>query len=164
MGVLIVVLLIIASIGGVIWNHRNAELAMAGVEFSVPWSAPQVAAAIRESYCGGAKATIRSMAAGVKVAASGPTSFRFETKAGDVGTITIQASGTSGSQVAASAETLFVGNTVALRSHRKSLYATGVALTHGIFVLLGLTPNAARVKRFQGGLERRVLKRLGTAA
>jgi hypothetical protein len=160
MGVLIVILLVAAAVGGVIWNKRNAAEAMAGVEFSVAASQAEVVAGLREAYCGGATAGLRSLATGVRVVPSGAGELRYETKAGDVGRIRVSGGG-SQTIVTASTENLFVGNTVALKNHKPSLYSTAVALTHGLLTLLGVTPNAAKMKRFQNGLAPKLAKRFG---
>jgi hypothetical protein len=160
MAVLIVVLVIAACVAGVIRNRRNAEAALAGVSFTVSAPPRQVFLAISEAFCGGAKAGLRSMVTGVSVAPAGDTSFAYKTKHGDVGTIAVGANG-SGSSVTASASELFVGNTEVFKTQRSKLHASGVGLTHGILLLLHVTPNAAKMKRFASGLEPKLAKRLG---
>jgi hypothetical protein len=163
MAVLVIILLIAACVAGTIYNHRNAAAALLGVEFDVDAPPRLVVAAITETFCGGAKAGLRSIVTGVSVAPKDNARFTYKTKHGDVGTISVVAHG-SGSRVTASASELFVGNTQALKEHRSPWFAAGAGLTHGICLLLRVSPNAAKMKRFAHGLQPKLAKRLGTSA
>lgn len=161
MAVLVVLLLIAACFAGVIHNHRNAAEAMTGVEFVVDAPQRQVAAAITEIFCsGGAKSGLRSMITGVSVSPAGASSFTYKTKHGDIGKLVVTGSGSTAT-VKASTTELFVGNTEVFKNQRSRLHAAGVGLTHGICLLLNLTPNAAKMKRFARGLEPKLAKRIG---
>jgi len=161
--VLVVLLIIAALVGGVIWNKRNAGAAMSGVQFSVPATADVVTGALRNAYCrSGAKSLARSMVSGITVAETGGYAFRIDTKLGDNAEIVVSDNGGGASLVTARTNELYVGSHPS--SHFSSgLMAIGAVMTHNIFKLLGITPSAARLKRFQCGVESRVLKELQRA-
>lgn len=160
MTTLVVILVIAALVGGVIWNHRNKSTAAEGVEFHLPEPPQEVAAAITALYCRGAKAGLRSVVSRISVTPIGPTGFNFGTKIGDQGQIEVHPGSGSGSVVRASTSTLYIG------SHPSGHFKTGLmaisaAITNALFRMLGIAPYAAKMKRFQSGLEQRVARQIG---
>jgi hypothetical protein len=158
-----VAILIFAAIGGMVfWNHRTASHARAGVEFATPLSAADATEAIRAAHCGGAKAAIKSGLTGVKVAPNGASGFLVQSKYGDRGSISVVANGV-GAKVRASTSELFVGNPVRMNP-RSGLFALSYAMTSAIYRVLGITPGASRMKRFQANSLRRTLAKREAAA
>lgn len=149
MGFLIILLLVTAIVGGVYSNHRTAAHAFGGVSFVVPYPPSAVADAIQRAHNQGAFAAIRTFAGGVNVQPLGPSSFATSTSIGDSGEISISRD-PAGSLVCARALNLYVG------SHPKSHKLRGSALTHSLYVMLGIRPTAGKVKRWQNGLEGRI--------
>lgn len=162
MATIILILILGALIGAVIWNHKNRDAATDGVEFTVPGSVGSVASAIGALYCDGARAKAKSFVSGLTVTPAGPTSFRFESRIGDVGEISVDGSGGAVTVRARTSE-LYIGSHP-VTHFRKGLTGTGAALTHGVYKLLGITPNAAKMKHFQNGLEGRVCRHLDRAS
>lgn len=162
MTTLVVLLVIAALVGGVILNHRNKSAAAEGVEFHLPEPPHEVAAAITALYCRGAKAGLRKVVSRVSVTPMGPTGFNFGTKIGDEGQIEVHPGSGNGSVVRASTSLLYVGSHPS--SHfRTGLMAVSAAITNALFRMLGIAPYAAKMKRFQSGLETRVARQLGRA-
>jgi hypothetical protein len=162
MAIVVVLLIIAAIVGAVIWNHQNANKAIAGVSFAVPQSVGEVAAAIEATYCIGAKAKLKSGMLGVRVAPTGPASFNYGTKLGDVGDIRIEA--TPGQTIVTAATSkLHVGSGVKMRP-RSPLFALSYAITRSIARMLGITPGAVKMKRFQNRLENNVARRVADPA
>ncbi|NEA32814.1 hypothetical protein [Streptomyces sp. SID13031] len=145
---------IAALVGGVLWNHRTKQAAFTGVGFEVPLPPAQVADVVSAVYCQGAKASVRSTFSGVSVRRQGPTEFLFETKLGDTDWIKITAAET-GSAVEAETTSLHIGGTL-LSDDGSPIWRLSKTLTDLIYKVLGLAPFAARMKRFQNGLERKV--------
>lgn len=162
MSTFVFILMCAAITGAVIWNHRNRDAALDGVEFSVAASSASVAAAIFGLYSGGVKAKAKSALSGVRVTQIGPTAFRFESRIGDVGAISINGDGTSAT-VRARTVQLYVG-THPISHFRSGLAATAGVLAHRIYRLLRIAPNAGKMKRFQFGLEDSVGKQLSRAS
>lgn len=159
MGSLILVLGVVAVIGGVIWNHKTSEAAMGGVEFTTPEPPDVVCGAIFTMYCGGAKAKVKSALSGIKVTGAGPNAFRFVTKLGDEGEVSVNSQG-AGSVVEAHTNELYVGTHP--KTHAKSgWFGLAAAIVHRIYKLLGIAPYAAKMKRFQHALEGRIARQLG---
>jgi hypothetical protein len=160
MGTLIGILAIAALIGVVVWNHLNASAAHRGVSFTVPEPLDQVIAAIHASYLGGAKSKVRTMVGGVIVTPADRSSFRTSTKIGDLGEIRVSPVDGGGSRIEASTSELYVGTHP--KSHFRSggLWTLAAALAHGIYKMLGIAPNAAKMKRFQQRIELRVCKHI----
>lgn len=156
MGTVIAILIVAAIVGGVVWNKRNAAAAMAGVEFSIPAAPAEVSAAIHSALNVGAGAKLKNAFSGIRVGGSG-NSYRFESKIGDIGRIQIASSGT-GTKVTAATDELYVGSHPKSHSRSNGIWGLASAMTHGIYKLLGVTPGAARMKRFQLGLEGKVSK------
>jgi hypothetical protein len=162
MEVLIVILVVGGAIAGVWQNHTAAATALEGVEFTIPAAPAAVRAAINSAYAHGAKAKLLSMASGIRFT---PTNdgLRYETKTGDAGRVVVRGGSSSGTAVRASATELFVGHPAIRRDHQ-GIWAISIVISHGIFRTLGLAPNAAKIKRFQAGLEGRLVKELAKAA
>lgn len=163
MGAFIGILIVAALIGMVVWNHKNAEAAMNGVEFGTAQSPHEVCAAISAAYCGGAKAKAKSVLSGVKVQPLAGSAFALSTKIGDEGRIEVLQGQGSGAVVRAAATSLYVG------SHPKGHFKSGwlglsARIGHGIYKVLGITPNAAKMKRFVNGIEGRVAKQAWRAS
>ncbi|MGQ0631642.1 MAG: RDD family protein [Sporichthyaceae bacterium] len=135
------------------WNHRNANAALSGVTFVLPYPPSVVADAIARAHNQGALAAIQRFVRGMTVTPLGPTAFGVKTKIGDQGTISISQD-PAGSLVTARALSLYVG------SHPKTHNWRGSAIAHHLSVWLGLRPSAARFKRWQSGLESRIKKAL----
>ncbi|GAA1567723.1 hypothetical protein GCM10009789_21440 [Kribbella sancticallisti] len=144
-----------AVVGGVLWNHRTKAAAFAGVGFEVPLPPGQVVAVISAVYCQGAKAAVRNTFSGVSVRREGPAEFVFETRLGDTGEIRITAADEAGSTVEAEATSLYIGGVLLFESG-SPIWQLSKNLTHLIYRMLGLAPYAARMKRFQYALERKV--------
>lgn len=158
MGAVVGVLVVAALIGLVVWNKKTAGEAMAGVEFGRPESQPEVAAAVQAALCGGMKGTF----SGVKVRPGAGGVFLAETKLGDQGRIEVRPGAMTGAIVKAETVSLYVGNP--MKQPRGGFMAIGWAITHGIYRLIGVTPYAAKMKRFQKGIEGRVAKQFRKAS
>jgi hypothetical protein len=151
---LVIVLVVALVAGGTFWNKRTAALAMAGVEFEVPAPASAVSAAITAAYCDGAKAVLRSVVSRMTVTPAGARSFQTRSSLGDAGTI--QLSEHAGvTTVRAFTTELYVGSHPA-GHFRSGAFAIGAQIVHGLCKVLGITLNAARMRRFQAGIERKV--------
>ena len=155
------ILVIAAIVGAIVWNKRNAAAAMAGVEFHVPASLDEVSAAIYSSFNVGAGAKLRSLVSGVRLSGGGNT-FAFESKLGDMGRIELSPD-VGGTTVQAATEALYVGSHPASHSRGRGYWALASALTHGIYKMIGITPGAAKMKRFQLGLEGKIATQLRKA-
>ena len=162
MGTVVVVLIVAAIVGAVVWNKRNAGAAMAGVEFSVPATQAEVSAAIHSAFSVGAGAKLKNAFSGVRVGGSG-NSYRFESKIGDVGQIKLVSSGNA-TKVSAATDELYVGSHPKGHSRSNGIWGFATAMAHGIYRILGITPGAAKMKRFQLGLEDKISKQLRKSA
>ncbi|MCT2588275.1 hypothetical protein [Actinophytocola gossypii] len=158
MEAVIVLLVVAAVVGGVIWNHRNKSAAFEGVEFRISEPPAAVAAAVAALYCRGAKAVVKSAFSRISVTPVGAGGFTFGTKRGDEGQIEIHPNG-SGSIVRASTSELYIGSTHNPRE-ASGIKALSYAITHLIFLMLRLAPYAANMKRFQRGLEHKLQKQV----
>ena len=156
------ILVVAALVGAVVWNKRNAAAAMTGVEFHVPASPDEVAGAIYGAFNVGSGAKLRSLVSGVRLSGGGGNTFRFESKIGDVGRIELSPDG-GGTTVQAVTDELYVGSHPTTHSRGRGYWAFGSAMTHAIFKMLGITPNAAKMKRFQLGLEGKIATQLRKA-
>jgi hypothetical protein len=163
MGALITVLAIAAVIGAVVWNHKNQSEAMAGHAFEVASPVDVVAGAIRAAYCGGARAALKGFIGRVAVTPNGGSTFRTSTKIGDVGLIEVRST-RNGSQVRAHTTELTIGSHPMTYSNRSSLWGFSSRLTHVVYKVLGISVNAARMKRFQRSVERQVSRQLRRSA
>jgi hypothetical protein len=162
MEALIWILVIAAIIGAIVWNKRNAAAAMTGVEFHVPASPSEVSAAIHSAFRVGAGGMLRRFVAGVRLTGGGNL-FRFESKIGDVGRVELSPNG-GGTNVRAVTDELYVGSHPTTHSRGRGLWAMATAVTHGIYKMIGVTPGAVKMKRFQLGLEGRIAAQLRKAA
>lgn len=162
METVVAIVIIAAIVGGVVWNKRNASAAMAGVEFSVPATPAEVSAAIHGAFNVGAGAKLKSAFGGIRVRGSG-NSYRFESKIGDTGRIQLSSNG-NGTKVSAVTDELYVGSHPKSHSRNGGIWGLASAMTHGIYKLLGITPGAAKMKRFQLGLETKLAKQLRKSA
>lgn len=152
-------LLIVAAVfGGLMWNKRNTAAAIQGVRFTLPHPPQIVSSAVRDAHCGGAWAATRSAISGVRVSPSGPDSFHVESRFGDVATIEVQPAA-QGSLIRARAAELYVGSPPKTQ-FRRGIMGLSAAIMHGIFVMLGVRPGAARLARFQRGIEGRTVRQL----
>jgi hypothetical protein len=159
MGTIIGILIIVALIGAVIWNKRNSTEAMNGVEFTVAAAPDVVIRALQTDYCGGPKAMAKSMLFGIKVTAVGGSAFRVDTRLGDLASIEIREVDHGASIVTAQTNELYVGSHPS-GHFRKGIMGISASIVHTIFKLLGISPNAARLKRFQRSIEGRLSKEL----
>ena len=151
---LIVVLVVAVIGGGTYWNHQNAAAALAGVEFHVDAPPSVVHDAVRSAYCGGAKAVLKSLVSRMTVTPSGAHAFLTQSAVGDAGTIEVFAQG-SGTAVRSRATELYVGTPPATH-FRSGLMGVSARILHGVYKMLGIAPNAAKMKRFHVGVERKV--------
>jgi hypothetical protein len=158
MGTLIAILVVAAVIGAVVWNKHTASAAMEGVDFHVAAPPAAVAAAIDNAHNAGAAAKLKGFALGIRVTGGGST-FRYESKIGDVGRIDLAPQG-DGTRVRAATEVLYVGAHPRTISQQSSLSGVSSRLSHMIYTVIGITPNAGKMKRFQLGLERKITRRL----
>lgn len=163
MGTLIAVLAIAAVIGAVVWNHKNQSEAMEGHEFEIASPTDVVVGAITAAYCSGARAAFKGFMSRVAVTPNGGTTFRTSTKIGDVGLIEVRPT-RDGSQVHAHTTELTIGSHPMTYSTRSSLWGFSSRLTHVIYKILGISMNAARMKRFQRSVERQVNRQLRRSA
>jgi hypothetical protein len=156
MGTVIALLVIAALVGGVIWNHRNKAAAFEGVEFELPEPPAAVSATISALYCDGAKAVLKRALSRITVSPVGLGGFNFGTKLGDQGQIEVHPSG-SGSRVRVQTSELYIGS----GHHRMEtgIKALSYAIVHLMCLMLRLAPYAANMKRFQRGLERKLVKK-----
>lgn len=162
MEIVVLLLVVLALVGGVMWNKRNAALALEGVEFTVTAPPDAVTRAIRDAYCGGAMAMAKRLIGGVGVTDTGGGTFRVESRIGDQAVIEVHPGG-AGSTVRAHTVELYVGSPPSLLG-KGGLWGLGAIITHRINVAIGICPNAARMKRMQQGVEGRVLKSMRRAA
>ena len=158
MDTLIVIMVIGVVVGAIVWNKRNANVAATGVEFHVPAELSAVSAAIHTTYNVGTFAKLTGFAAGIRVT-GGDGSFRFESRIGDTGHIELTPS-RDGTRVRAATDSLYVGAHPRTISQRSSFWALASRLGHASYVLLGIAPNAAKMKRFQRSIERKVTRKL----
>jgi hypothetical protein len=163
MGTLIAVLAIAAVIGAVVWNHKNQSEAMEGHAFDVASPADVVVGAIAAAYCRGARAAVKGFVSRVGVTPNGGSAFRTSTKIGDVGLIEVRPT-QNGSHVHAHTTELSIGSHPMTYSTRSSLWGLSSRLTHVIHRILGISVNAARMKRFQRSVERQVNRQLRRSA
>jgi hypothetical protein len=157
MGTFLLLLVIAAIAGGIYWNRQTSAAASAGVVFEVTRPPDAVADAIEAVLCQGGLTRMKNGLVGVRVRRSGRWRFVYESRLGDEGHIAIEPSGQGGSTVRANSTALYVG------SHPSSHFRSGIAgfaaiITHRTFTLAGISPGAARMKRFQTGLERQIRK------
>lgn len=160
MEVLILVVIVGAIVGGVIWNHQSTNMAFSGVEFELPAAPEQVRAAIEALYVTGAKAKGRAALTPVKVRPS-RSGFDLASKVGDEGEISLSPSPTGGTVVSASASRLFIGNP--MHTGGSGLWAAGTGLGHMMAKTLGIRPTARRWKGFLHGLDSRIQRQLQRA-
>ena len=159
MQVVVVILIVLACAAAVAWNKRNAAMALAGVEFTVPVDPARVGRAVQECYCTGVRAKAKAVIGGFAVTQVAPTRYRVQTKLGDVGEIVVSSRAGNGVIVTARTTELYVGSHPA--SHfRTGLWNVAARTAHGWYKLLGVTPGAADMKRFQNSMERRLLRKL----
>jgi hypothetical protein len=160
MGTLVVLLIIAALVGGVVWNHRNKAAALSGVEFHLPDPPQAVAAAIAALHCQGAKAMVRGAFSRVSVRPAGPGGFVFGTKWGDEGQIEVHPGADGSSVVRASASSLYIGSN-RRQGDGSGMFALATAISHMLCVTMRIAPYAANMKRFQRGLEDRISRQVG---
>jgi hypothetical protein len=160
MGGLVVVLILAALIGGVVWNHKNKEAAAAGVDFALRRSGPEVAAAVERAFCSGAKAKVKTMVFGVTVVPMGRGHYRLESKIGDSGTLQVTDQGGGSTHVHAHTDELYIGMPPK-GQFKNGWLGVSARIMHRVYTLLGLAPNAAKMKRFQLNLENRLSRELG---
>jgi hypothetical protein len=110
MGVLVLIVIVGLIVGGVWLNHRTSKAAMQGVLVKATVPPERVISALAEIYCSGSKAAFRSVTSGVSVKRTSGSTFSYQTKNGDCGTIKVTPDG-SGALVVASTDSLFVGST-----------------------------------------------------
>jgi hypothetical protein len=151
---LIVIMVVALIAGGTLWNRRSAVLAMEGVEFRVDAPVSAVSEAIRSAYCGGAKAVLRAVVSRMTVTPTDAHSFQTRSSIGDAGTIQLSDHGGT-TTVRAFTTELYVGSPPA-GHFRSGLLAVSARIVHGVYKILGITPNAAKMKRFHAGVERKV--------
>src|SRR5438067_1494299 len=113
-------------------------------------------AVIDAAYGRRGQATVRAFFSRVTVVPIGPCAFRVESTIGDTGEVTVRP-GLNCSVVEASTTELYVGTHPKAHFSRGSL-GLGSAITHGLYKLFGIAPYAAKMKRFQQGIERRIAR------
>jgi hypothetical protein len=154
-GWLILILFVAALVAAVVINRRSSDAARTGVEFDVVGSVADVRQAISIAYCTGAKAQARAFAGGVKVTATGVSTFEGRTRAGDLTEISIVPVDDRLSRVEARATVLFVGAYTKVR-FRGTYGRISFAMVNGFCKLFGIAPLAGKVKRFQNGVQPRI--------
>jgi hypothetical protein len=155
----VIFILVIAAIAGMTyWNHRTASSAMEGVTFVVPHPPSVVADAIHRAHNQGSMAMLRGVVGGISVSPIGPTGFATNSRMGDSGEISISRD-PSGSVVQARALSLHLGMPPRqLASGGSGIWGLSKLITHGLFKVFGITPSAAKMKRWQRGLEGRITR------
>jgi len=153
-----IILAALLLVGVIIWNRRTTGEAMTGVEFSVSAPVSDVAAAIDRYFNGRAVARARTFIGGINVTRSA-NSFRFESRQGDVGEITLSVGG-NGTSVTARTTELYVGSPPATHSRGRGLWSLASEITHKLLCLVGFAPGAAKMKVFQSRLQRRITSEL----
>lgn len=154
----IVVLVIAACTGGVIWNHQNVSSVTVGASSVVPYPPAAVASAITRTYTQGPAAAVRCFDGGVPAPPLGPQSFATNTNIGDQGEVSI-ARDRAGTLVTARTLRMCDG------SHPNSHRMFCVGIVNGIHTIPGLRPSAAPLKRWrQNGLQGRIDKALARTA
>lgn len=150
-------LVIIAGlILGVWWNHRSAGIVLAGRSFILPYPPSVVADALDRIHHKGTKAAFQNMLSGLDVTAIGPSSFAIRSNTGDTGEISLSRD-PAGTLVQVRALSLWHGMPQKqLDSANGGIWGLSVAISHGLVRLLGVAPGAARLKRWQAGLEGRL--------
>jgi hypothetical protein len=159
MEILIVILVVATLAGAVAWNRRTSAKAMDGVEFTVDAPPAAVLRALSAGYCSGAMAAAKSTLSGITVTAAGGSTFRVDSRLGDVAGIHVVSTGPTRSAVRVRTDQLYVGSHPA-GHFRGGLSGTGARITHALFTMLGISPGAARMVRFQRGVERRLIKHI----
>lgn len=142
---------------GTVWNRKNAAAAMAGVEFRVDASPERVVRIFSSAFCDSKKAKLTAAVGAVRVEPAGKATFKTTTRIGDEGQVTVVSDGNDGAVVRSFAEELYVG-THPSGHFRRGFANFGAQMAHGIYKVLGIAPNAGKMKRFNAALERRVLK------
>ena len=161
MGVLIVVLIIVAAVGGVVWTHACASEARAGVGFDLPASPDLVVDAINRAFCAGATAKAKGMFSTASATQQSAYRFQTTTRLGDVGHITVRPGGT-GSRVEAAIDQLFVG--AKTMGGNQGLWGLSKAIVNGLYEMLRITPSAGKLDRFQKRIEGRLHKQLAKSS
>lgn len=163
MGILVTILVFAVIAGAVWWNKQTAAKALEGVVFVVPHPPSVVAGAIQRAHNQGAMAKLAGAFTGVAVTHIGPSSFGTSTRNGDEGEISV-APDPVGSRVHARALNLYVGlPRRQLNTASNGIWGLSVLLSHRIYSLLGVTPTAAKFKRWQNGLEGRINRAIARA-
>jgi hypothetical protein len=158
MEIVVLLLIVAVFVGAAWWNKRNSALAREGVEFAVDAVPAVVARSVHDVYCGGVKAATKSLLSGVTVTDAGNGTFRVLSRLGDQAVIEVIPNAT-GSTVRARTTQLYVGTPPALHG-KGGLYGLSSVIMHRIYVAIGISPYAARMKRLQQGVEDRVHKGL----
>jgi hypothetical protein len=156
MGTVIAILIVAAIVGGVVWNKRNAAAGHGWRRVLAPGSSSGGLCRDPQRLQRGRGRQAQERVHRHPRGGSG-NSYRFESKIGDAGRIQIASSGT-GTKVSATTDELYVGSHPKSHSRSNGIWALASAMTHGIYKLLGVTPGAAKMKRFQLGLEGKVSK------
>ena len=162
MEAVVVILIIVALVAGVWWNHQNANKAREGVSFVVPFPPTAVSAAIEQAHNQGARAALGRAFGGMTVTSLGSSGFATSNKIGDSGQISVSRD-SNGSLVSARALDLWVGMPPKQLNNRRGIWGLSVLIVHGCYKMLGITPGSAKVKRWQNGLEGRIMKVLTRA-
>lgn len=158
MEIFVLMVVVLALLGAIVWNKRNAALAEEGVQFRVAAPPEAVSRAVQNGHSGSVRAAAQRLLSGVTVTDVGGGSFRTDSRFGDHGVIEIRPDA-SGSTVHARTVELYRGSPPSLLG-RGGLFGLGALIVHRVYVLIGICPSAARMKRMQQGIEGRVLKEL----
>lgn len=158
-----IVVVVLVIVGAVVWNKFTATAAMNGVSFVVPYAPSTVAAALDQSHNRGAAAAIRQAVGGVSLVPSGSGILSAVSKYGDEGVVQISRD-PAGSLVQAHATRLYIGAPPKMIENASGgIWGLSVALTHGLYRLIGVAPGAAFMKRWEHGLESRINKAIAKA-
>jgi hypothetical protein len=95
------------------------------------------------------------------VTPSGAGSFLTRSSIGDAGSIDVFGDGGS-STVRARTTSLYIGAPPATRG-KTGFYGLASLIMHNVYTVLGVAPNAAKMKRFHAGVERKVSAQLRKA-
>lgn len=159
----IVILVVAALAGSVVWHHRTKARAIEGIEFSADTPPDGAVRAISNAYCQGTKAFLRGTLTRMTVRQTESFTFHFSTRLGDVGQIEVLPGPQNTSIVRAATTELYIGSHPSLH-FRRGILSLSAYLTNGIYKMLGIAPYAVKMKRFQSGLERQVSRQLEKAS
>jgi len=135
MATIIVVLIVVAFIAVVVYNRRTSAMLMAGTRFETSASPEEITGALHAAYLQGARAKLRRIGSGVKLAPMA-AGLRYQTKLGDTGEVTLGAGSSGSSLVEVRTSEMFVDHPSARRPQR-GYWGFAVMTTHRLLTATG---------------------------